>query len=151
MKTKWRLIIISVVVGLVLVAVGISLGASRAIYMDGKGVHLASDAEVRITEPDIGYFMNVDVETGFCDVEFVTSDKYGFDACGYGMEWDWSLNNDTLRISHKNKVNFNLNLFRLDFSGSNNNNYVKVYVPNDAQLGTVDVNADSGDVNLGRF
>ena len=137
MKTKWKLIIISAVVGLVLAAAGISMGASRAIYWDVKGVHLASEAENRITEPDIGYFKNIDIDAGFCDVEFVTSDKYGFDACGYGVEWDWSLNNDTLSVSQNKGLNFNLQFFNLTIGGlskSSSYNYLKVYIPSGAQL-----------------
>ena len=150
MKTIWKLIIISLVVGLIIAAVGFSTGASQTLYWDNKGIHLPDDTESRITEPDLGYFSSIDINTKFCDVEFVTSDKYGVDACGYGIEWDWSLDNNTLKVATDKRMT--VNFFNINISFSKlPGNYVKIYIPKDAELGTVIVDVDSGEVDIGGF
>jgi len=40
MKTVWKIIIISIIVGIILSITGLTLGASRSLYLDKTGVHV---------------------------------------------------------------------------------------------------------------
>jgi len=40
MKTVWKIIIISIIVGIILSLTGLALGANRSLYLDRTGVHL---------------------------------------------------------------------------------------------------------------
>ena len=148
MKRKWIVIIGLVVVGLLLSAMGFLMGASRAIYWTSKGFSVTGGEISRITEPDLGYFKSIYIDVNFCDVEFISSDKYGFDACGYDMEWDWALENEVLKIAHARRIKYQIMNFG---DSSTEKNYVKIYLPADSDLRTVEVKTRSADASLGRF
>ena len=150
MKIIWRIIIITIVVGLVLAVLGLSMGASRSIYWDNMRVHIAEDKISRVTELDLGYFKSVNIDIDFSDVEFIIADQYGIDACSYGAEWDWSLEDGMLKITQKGRSSINIINFNWSFQQPENN-YLRVYIPSGATLGTVAINTDSGKVKLGDF
>ena len=148
MKTRWKVIIISVSAGLVLVILGISLGASlNGFYLNSAGVHIIQYDETKITETALGNVTDIDVDVRFSDVEFVIADTYGFDILAYGDDWTWELENGILRIRQASRATLSFFISSFNIKESR----VKVFLPRDAQLGTVSVKTDSGKVNVGGF
>jgi DUF4097 and DUF4098 domain-containing protein YvlB len=149
MKNIWKLIAIAIATGLVLSIIGISMGASRTLYLSNTGIHIAGGGESRITELDLGYFNSIFIDASFSDVEFVAADKYGVDIRGYDMEWHWTLEGEILTISHERRSRIQILNFGL--SSNSNRSYVKVYLPRDAELENVAIKSGSGNVKLGNF
>jgi len=150
MKTIWKVILIAIAVGLVLAILGLFMGASQSVVLNQKGVHIADEIESRITESNLSAFKNINVKAGFSDVELIKSDHYGVDAYSSESEWDWSLDNGTLSVTRKSHqtvwvMNFNFS------TSSTSRNYLKIYFPDSAVFDSIDINADSGDVNLGNL
>ena len=150
MKTIWKIIIVSVIAGLILVVLGLSMGASGTLYWDNKGVRVADDGESRITEPDLGHIKSIYIKADFCDVEFISSDHYGIDACSYGTKWVWTLEDEILKIEQKRTVD--IQIINIGWSRQQyQRNYLNVYLPGGAQLATVDINAESANIDIGNF
>jgi len=146
MKTIWKIIIIAIAVGLVLAVIGFTLGAGRSLYFDRTGVRVSGNEVTHITEHDLASFRNINIDAGFSDVEFVSSNAYGIEINSDYAELDWTLENDTLTISLVRSsrvqiINFNFSL--------RDRNYIRVFIPNDASFDTVTVKASSGDVRIG--
>jgi len=147
MKIIWKVIIIAIIAGLALAVLGLSMGASRTVYLNKSGVHIDDGEVIRVTESNLDYFKSIIIDTDFSDVQFISADEYGIDVSGYDMECDWSLENGILKITHKyiKKLRLSLSYW------SSERNYVKVYFPKDSVLETVTINCDSGDISIGSF
>ena len=151
MKTVWKVVIILVAVGIMLSVVGLSMGASRALYLNRTGVYLDDGVKEWIKEPNLGYFKNIDINAGFGDVEFLSSDKYSMEIYGCEEDWEWTLNGETLSVKFRPKQKMSMKISLFDFNFSEERDQVKVYLPADAKLETVTVNTDSGKIKLGGF
>jgi DUF4097 and DUF4098 domain-containing protein YvlB len=155
MKIIWRVVIILIVAGLILSLLGVALGANRWIYWDKRGSHIVDKSEEkRITKLDLEQIDNIDIDSKFSDVEFITSDKYGIDICYYDEDVSWSLDNGNLKIRFSVQAsyrNFSNRFFDINLSFDYPRNYIKVYLPADVRFGTVSVQADSGDMKIGDF
>jgi len=148
MKTIWKIIIITTAVGLILSIIGLSLGASRVLYLDRTGIHTSGTGVSQITEMNLDSFKNIYVDVGLSDIEFISSDRYGIDLYGEDMEWIWVLEGDLLRITHNRNSRFTVMNF--DFIQSERS-YAKIYLPDNVDLETVTIKTSSGDVKLGNF
>jgi len=146
MKTIWKIIIIAIAAGLVLAIIGFTLGASRSLYLDRSGVHIGGSETTHITEHDLASFRNINIDAGFSDVEFVSSNAYGIEINSDYAELDWTLENDTLTISLVRSSR--VQIFNFNFS-LRDRNYIRVFIPNDAAFDSVTVKASSGDVRIG--
>ena len=144
-----KLIGFAIAAGLVLTVIGVATGASRTLYWDKNGISIAKNEVSRITELDIGHVKSVNVSSGYSDIEFIHSDKYGFDAMGYDVTWDWSLNNGALTIS--NKALTRMAFFSFNIASARDENYVKIYLPAGAELDSVTIKCDTGDMRIGDF
>lgn len=146
MKTIWKVVIICIVSGLIISTSGFFMGASRdGVYLDKTGFHLAGTNETRITESDLGRFKNIDVNVDYCDVEFISSNNFGIDIYGNDGKWNWSLENETLRITREDEFKVSFFIINTDTSKS----YVKIYLPQGEEQETVSIKADSANVNIG--
>jgi len=145
MKILWKVIILSIAVGLVLAIIGFFTGASRTLYLDRRGVHVSGSGISHITESDMESFKNIYIDAGFSDVVFVISDHYGIELYGNNMEWRWTLENDALGITYESSTRFQI--LHIDFI-SKERNYAKIFIPQDSQLETVTIKTGSGDISL---
>ena len=145
MKMIWKIIVISIVAGLILATLGFTLGASRSLFIDRTGVHASGNEITHIAERDLASFRNVNVDVGFSDVEFVSSNAFGIEINSGNAEFNWSLENDTLSITiiRRSGVHMSFNFLPIM------RDYVKIFVPPDAMLDTVTVQTRSGDVRIG--
>ncbi|MCL2671609.1 MAG: DUF4097 domain-containing protein [Clostridiales bacterium] len=144
MKTIWKVVIILIAVGLVLSLAAVWMGASRWVYWDKRGPQIAQ--ETRITELALDAFQSIDIDAEFADIEFIEADAYGIDIRYFDSDVTWSAEDGNLKINFRAQKRYHINL-----SFSNTNSYIKVYLPANAQLGKVSVQADSGDIKLGSF
>ena len=152
MKTIWKVVIILVAVGLVLSIVGVAMGASRWVYWDRSGSHIVDvSAEKRITELDLEQIKNIEIKADFSDIEFITSDKYGIDICYRDEVVTWGLESGNLTVSVNNAVRVRPRFFDINLSFTYPKNYIKVYLPADAELDNVSVYTSAGDIKAGSF
>jgi len=145
MKIVWKIILITTAAGLVLSILGLALGASRVLYVDRSGLHVTGSGVSHITEWGLEAFKNIQIDAGLSDIEFISSDKYGIDLYGDNMEWNWTLENGLLRITHDRGTR--LQVMNLDFI-STERNHVKIFLPVDTNLETVDIKTSSGNIKL---
>ena len=148
MKTIWKVIIVAIAAGAVLMLLGFATGGSiSGFYMEGGEISIVNYDETKITEMDLGYVSDINVEANHSNVEFVSADTYGVDILAYGDDLSWELVNGTLfvRQSDPSKITF------FDFSFTKKDSHIKVYLPADAELGKVSVSADSGSIKIGGF
>jgi len=148
MKTIWKIIIITTAVGLILSIIGLSLGASRVLYLDRTGVKVSGGEVSQITEMNLSSFKNIYIDVGLSDIEFINSDRYGIYLYGEDVEWIWTLEGDLLRIVQNRSSRFTIMNF--DFI-QNERCYAKIYLPDNVDLEAVTLKTSSGDIKLGSF
>jgi len=148
MKIIWKIIIIVIIIGLILSIVGFATGASRTLFFDRTGVHISGSGISHITEMNLSQIRNVSVDVGLSDVELVISGDFGIELYGSDIEWLWTLEEETLNISHSK--NTRMQIINLDFITSERN-YVKIFLPEDAVLDIVDIKTSSGDIKINNF
>ena len=147
MKLFWKLIIIFIVTGLILSTIGLVTGASRTLYWNRTGVIISSGEISHITSWDIGPIEDIYIDAGFSDVEFVISNHFGVELYSENAQWEWRTS-DVLEITQKR--NTVTQILSFDFTPVQRS-YVKVYLPENAELGVVDVKTNSGNIMLGGF
>lgn len=151
-KGIWPVVIATVVIGLVLMIAGVVLGASLGVYIDNRGTHIADSSETIISEPNLGRLTDLDIDTGFSDIEFVKSDSYGLEIIYYSDSDypEWSVENGRLKIVQGGRSFFSS--YRLNFGFvSFNRNVIKVYLPDEAELDNVLLKTSSGNIRVSGF
>lgn len=159
MKTTgiYKLLGLCMLAGVVLMVIGFaSGGARRGMYVDLNGIHISDEgSQMNISESNLDKFTSIDIYADLSNIEFIASDKYGFEinySTRYGKP-TWSLNDGTLKISDGFKSLRSINFFNLDFGifGYNAENYIKVYLPNNATLENVTLTLSCGSLKAGNF
>ena len=148
MKLIWKLVIIAVVAGLALSAMGMALGASRALYWSKNGIVTDIEDRTVISHPDLGYVKSIEINAKFADVRIVESDAFGLEIFGREEEWKWELSGDALRI--ENMPRGRIQVFDFNWI-DHRSDYVKVFIPAGAEFEKVVLKSDSGDAVLGGF
>jgi DUF4097 and DUF4098 domain-containing protein YvlB len=145
-KMIWKIVIITIVAGLILAIIGFTLGASRSLYIDRTGVHISGNEITHIAEHDFTPFRNINIDSGYINVELVSSNAYGIEINSDNAGWSWSLENDTLTVSliRSPRVQImNFNFLPIE------QNYIKVFIPTDTMLDIVSVKTSSGSIEIG--
>jgi len=148
MKNIWKIILLTIGVGLILSIIGLATGGNRTLYWDRTGLHTTGSGISSVTEHNLGSISNIHIDAGFSDIEFVRSDSFGIELFGDNMEWVWTLEGDTLTITHYQSTRFMI--LNIDFF-SNQRNYAKIYLPENAKLDTVNLKTGSGNIEIGNF
>jgi len=152
MKTIWKVVIILIAAGLVLSMIAVFMGASRWIYWGISGPQIAdTDNEKRITELDLAQIENIEIRADYSDIEFIKSDKCGLDIRYFDENITWSLDNGNLSVTSSNKDINKLRFFDINLSFTYPKEYIKVYLPDDIELGSVSVKTSAGDMKIGGF
>ena len=154
MKSVWMKVLVIIAAGVLLLITGFFLGARLTLYRDGDGLRVrgrdtgeaATQKIHHVTEPDVGYFSNIYIDTGFSDVEFINSDRYGIDLYGVEMEWQWTLENGTLNITSVT-VSTQTNI---DFR-STKRNHIKIFIPENTEFNKITIKSGNGDIDIGDF
>ncbi len=145
----WKIAAISAIVGILLIVIGLSLGANKSMYLDSKGVHVGSNDSQLISELNLEKLTDIDIDIDLSNIEFVKSDKYGFEIKYYenSSAPTWNVENGHLRIDFKHKKTY----FNLGFFQSSNEAYIKVFLPQDALLNSIQIKTNVGNVDIGNF
>lgn len=159
-KILWLSIGVTVVFGLLLAAIGFSLGASMWIYTDRTGVHVMDTeerdpAENNIVERNLDPFGSIDISLEYADMEIVPAQAYGIEIHSYRdwVEFPWSVENGVLKIEEKWKPSrAQTTYFNFQLGGywepTALKSTVKIYLPASAQLEDARITNDNGDMQL---
>jgi hypothetical protein len=141
MKKVWIIIIVAVVLSGAVLAVG----SLFIIYKDDGGFHVASRNAAEIyANKDANKFEEIEIKTTSSNIEFVIANRYGFEYMANAiLETTYSNENGKLTITQDAKPL----LFSLNF-WSFKNDYVKIYLPENAKLKNVKISNVSGNITV---
>ncbi len=150
MKMIWKVSILAVVAGLLLIAIGFATGAERSgMYWD-NGPKLVRYGDVKVMEDTFDEFKNIDLDVDFGDIEFVAADRYVIELRGYEDEWTWNVSGDTLSVTQSAREQNRFMIFSFNTDDTPQHK-ATVYLPRGAQLERVSIYAGSGDIVAGDF
>ncbi|MEG0308462.1 MAG: DUF4097 family beta strand repeat-containing protein, partial [Clostridium sp.] len=137
-----------IVVGGIMTTVGFLTGGNRDVMLGKDGFKVYDDGDYIKENKDLEKFTAIDIDMDFGDIEIIKSDKYAieleFDK--EVMKLNYSVNNEKLTISSENKEG---NKFiNLNFGSINNKSKVKIYVPEDIVLSSLDIESNSGSIAI---
>ncbi len=141
MKKTWIIIAAAVIFSLAAVLV-----MSRVIvYSDETGYHVANRNAAQIfADKDAWNFQNIEIQTDSSNIEFITTNQYGFEFMADSIiNTVYTNENGKLTITQSSKdLLFNLNI------GSTKDDYIKVYVPERAELKNVKITGKNATITL---
>jgi len=148
MKTVWKIIGLIVLVGIVLTITGLLLGASRTLYLERTGVYISGNEVSIVEESDLEAFRDINIDVSFSDIEFLRSDTFGIELYGENLEWEWVLGDGGLLITDNRRPG--IQILQFDFF-QKQQNYVKIYLPENTVLHSVSAKTGSGNIRLDSF
>jgi len=138
--------------GVLFMLVGVSLGAKTGIYWDASGIHSESGKDTKqrnFSELNLEPFVDIDLKMINCDIEFVDSNRYGFELTNNSnTDITWSLQNGKLSITEKARSRWwslDLGFMR---NALKNTSYAKIYLPANALLENVCIKNVNGKVTV---
>jgi len=147
MKILWIVIGCAFALGVALVAVGFSLGASGSAWYDHHGLHWGTAENIELADDNTEAFKDIDVKLIEADVEIIPSNHYGYEFSYFGInEPTVQVRNGTLTVVEQDN-NWRINIFNFNWTGwviFNTGATLKVYVPSDASLNNVSLSTASG-------
>lgn len=146
-----KIVVTLIIVGIVFILLGISMGAKYGMYVDLTGIHLISGVKCQVDAPNLDPFSNIAIDIQDIAIEFIKSDNYGIDFCYYDDEplIHWSLENGTLTV--KNTDPANMKFLFSDFSFLNRGfkqSYIKIYFPSEITLANISIKTNNNDVTI---
>jgi len=152
-KNIWKIAGAAILLGLVLIILGLIMGASRHIYADNTGIHVVdTKGSAEIKDLNLKKFTDIDIDVDIYSIEFIESDNYGIEIFYHEVKNkpDYSLVGEKLKISETFKNGWMF--FNVDFNFiSHNDQFIKIYLPKNAILNDVVIKSDIGSVNIGKF
>ncbi|HZK39345.1 MAG TPA: DUF4097 family beta strand repeat-containing protein [Clostridia bacterium] len=144
MKKTWIFTALAVVLTL-----AVLFGVSRVVlYTDETGFHVVdrNAAEIYVNK-DAWKFENIELETVDSNIEFVITNRFGFEFMADStMDTVYTNQDGKLSIRQSSKdllLNFNLWPTKKD--------YVKLYIPDRVDLKQVKINAKNGEITIARL
>ncbi len=162
MKTSTKkLILISsciVVAGAILLGAGMLLGGRPGVVWNRNGIGSPySKSKVwTLEKTKLDQFSNVDIRIGsYADIQILPSDDDRF-YLEYHLDGDYGepscdVRKDTLFLEHtgdSRRIGVNFFYFGSMVSGQDIKTYVTLYIPEDADMGSLHVYNDSGDLSM---
>lgn len=143
-------------IGIILSIIGLSLGGSTVLYINKSGIHTSKDlVEYKQPKTPLGDINKVNISTNLCDIEIIKSDGYyiEYSYIGENTKESHRVENGELIYEEPDSNNtWNISYFNFgDYNNSNTQNYIKLYIPEDASFEDFTINSSSGDVNLSNF
>lgn len=144
MKKTWIIIAVVVVLSL-----AVLLGMSRVIlYSDETGFHVADRNAAEIyMDKDAWKFEDIEIQTVKANVEFVITNRFGFEFMADSTTDTVYTNQDgKLTITQSSKdllLDFNL--------WSTKKDYVKLYIPERSELKNVKIISENGEITIAKL
>ena len=136
-----KISIIFVICGVIMIALGISLGASTCMYWDGNGLHL-TESTPRVTQA-LGAFKNIEVSTRDTEIEIIYGDEFSIEYYQGARNPVVRLEGDRLSITQESTgfyINFGFTFYRTDT--------IKITLPHGAGLESCNIGVDNGQVKI---
>jgi hypothetical protein len=147
-KKIWATIISALLIGVIFMGIGLTLGAKKHIYFDFNGLHIIdtnSNNKEYVKETNLEKFSNVELDITSENVEFITADSYGIEIIkDNNIEFFWENKNDTLTVKQKNNRFFNIFNINIDFWHFGKGDVIRIYLPKDAIMDNVNLTVSSG-------
>ena len=150
-KNIWKIAGAAIAIGLVLIILGLIMGANRHIYADITGIHVVdTKGSAEIKDLNLKKFTDIDINVDIYSVEFIESDNYGIEIFYQNSDKKptYSLDGGKLKIKHNEKNSWRFFNFDLDLR---NDQFIKIYLPKNAVLNNVVIKNDIGSIDIGQF
>jgi|GEM_PF-3448797 len=147
-KKIWILIILSIVIGIVLMAIGYVSG-SKGTYIDIAGVHIYDDTKQIIEEKKLEEITKIDINVDWYNISIEEGKDYGLEIVCYGEknQIDWKLKDGKLTINEE-KYETKVRIFNIGRLNWNKKPEIKIYLPKEAVLNHVILNVESGKIEI---
>ncbi len=145
MKITLKVLMVIVVIGLILMAVGLGLGASTQFYIDNSGIHTSAMFNETIKKENTDEFDQIEISVAAANVEIIPSSEYGFEILNHSKhKINYELKDGKLTMVQKINKSFNLNF------GFNvvEKEEIRIYVPKETLLKKLNISTASGKVYL---
>lgn len=145
-------------VGVVLLGAGMLLGGRPGIIWNREGIHspYSKNKPYVLEKTKVDAFSDVDIQIGsYADIQILPSDdeqfylEYELDG-NYGKP-SYDVRKDSLTLTHTGegpRYGINFFYFGSDFPNANVKAYVRLYIPEDEDMGSLHVYNDSGDLSI---
>lgn len=147
---------ICIISGSIILTAGRLIGGHSGFYIDGKGIHSASEtysAEPITDAKDLAPFERMDINVDYADVELVASDKFAIDYClsgEYGVPV-CEVKNGKLVLDQADSFKFiNFGFFTNNMGVAINTPkyYVRIEIPKDQKLSDASFTIECGDLDI---
>ena len=143
MKTFWIVLGVLAAAGVLLMAVGLFLGAATNLAVDNDGVHFGDGERQRINETGLGEISGLDIQTTSARVEIISAARAGLTIdCDRNPPVTWSLDDGVLKV-RQGYTSF-WQILSLNFGF--HRDVIQVYLPEDVRLDRVKIAGASGSV-----
>lgn len=165
MKTSTRKLILictcMVVAGMILLGAGMLFGGRPGIVWNRNGIAspYSQNKPCILEKTKVDAFSDVDIQVGsYADIQILPSDdkqfylEYELDG-NYGKP-SYDVRNDSLTLTHTGKTpQYGINFFYFGsfVPDTDIKAYIKLYIPEDADMGKLHVYNDSGDLSIDSF
>jgi len=148
MKMTLKISLIGLAAGMLLMVMGTALGAKKHMYLENGSVRVSEQKEQRMISESITPFSNLDINIVLSDIEVIsTGTEYKVEHLNDGR-FEWSMEGDTLKIEEKTKLGYNLNVDLSFLFQRRRENKLKVYIPKNVELESLNIKNVSGDIDL---
>ena len=151
MKKGLKIVLITCVIlfilGGIFIAVGIANGGSMAYYIDYKNHKISSSVETELISGNdqLDAFSEFDIDVDAAKVTIVKGDSYNVEYKLYKRE-NTSINVENGKLVITTKIE--KNTFNFDIFSDDQNPYIKITIPENAELSNGKINTDAGSVIL---
>lgn len=141
---KYSLCII--VVGLILVVAGFSMGAKFGIIRESSGYRIYNSEDKVIKNEEIAPFKSIEINASFDNIDIIKSDKYAIE-----LEYSKAQNNIDYIVSEDGKLVIKEEMeesMKVSIGYTYSPSYIKVYVPSDINLETIAIKSSNTDLTI---
>lgn len=133
-------------VGLILLVAGFSMGAKFGIIRNNSGYKIYDSEDKVIINEEIESFKSIEINASFDNIDIIKSNKYAIE-----LEYAKDENNIEYIVSEDGKLVIKaeddvviISAIGYTYSPS----YIKVYIPSDVELGTIEVKSIQTDLTI---
>lgn len=149
MKKLSRISLILIGIGLILAITGFFMGGKLGIVRDNSKFKVFDSKETVIKNEELSSFKSIDITSNFNNIDIIKSDRYAIEIQyeGDNSEINYTIKDEKLVIEESKVKNKGINIdFRI--GDSQIPRYIKVYVPSNVDLDSIDVKSDNANITM---
>ena len=144
MKTLWKIVVSLGIIGAVLMVVGLVLGAnSSGFYFNENGLNMYNKGSERIVVMDLEAIQDIEIDVASANIRFISADSYGIEIISK-RDGAFKYYIDDGRLVVKETRDLSFFIFNFNWEAE----YVNVYLPANADLASIVIKNDSGNIEL---